>query len=101
MSDDLGDFFIPAPAFKPDEALQRLRRDLREAGLTERAGAFERRGLPLVKAAVAGSTLVVSLAERPSRSPVWRDKVLKDSAQLRDQLTQIKQTLSTWSDRDE
>jgi hypothetical protein len=30
MSDDLGDFFA-LPAFKPDEALVKLRRDLRKA----------------------------------------------------------------------
>ena len=47
MSDE-GWGFAPPP-FKPDEALQRLRRDLREAGLLEREGAFERRGLLIAR----------------------------------------------------
>ena len=35
MSEEFG--FAPPP-FKPDEALQKLRRELRELGLTEREG---------------------------------------------------------------
>jgi hypothetical protein len=50
MSDE-GWGFAPSP-FKPDEALQRLRRDLREAGLAEREGCFERRGLAIARLAV-------------------------------------------------
>ena len=41
MTDDIG--FAPPP-FKPDEALLRLQRELRDLGLSEREGVFERRG---------------------------------------------------------
>ncbi len=47
MSDDFG--FAPPP-FKADEALQRLKRDLRELGLSEREGVFERRGVAVARA---------------------------------------------------
>jgi len=40
--------FAPPP-FKPDEALARLKRELRELGLAEREGVFERRGLAIAR----------------------------------------------------
>ena len=53
--DDFGGF--AAPAFKPDEALQRARRELREMGLTERAGQFERAGAAIARLTVDGAAL--------------------------------------------
>ena len=46
--------FAPPP-FKPDEALQRARRDLRELGLAEREGVFERRGQAIARVAIDGA----------------------------------------------
>ena len=48
MSED--DWGLALPAFKPDEALQRLARDLRGLGLQERQGVWERRGLAIARA---------------------------------------------------
>ena len=98
MDEDWG---FALPAFKPDEALQRLRRDLRELGLVEREGRFERRGLAVARAAVDGEVLKVAIVKRPSRSPEWIDKALKDSAQVRDFVALVKKNLSGWSDADE
>ena len=99
MSEEWG--FAPPP-FKPDEALQRLRRDLREAGLTERGGQFERRGTAIAKAEVAGGQISAAIVKRPSRSsPQWQTKTLKSSAELRDFVTHLKRQLSAWSDDDE
>lgn len=100
MSDDK-DWGFALPAFKPDEALQRLRRDLRELGLSEREGRFERRGSAIARAAVDGATLKVAIVRRPARSPEWTEKVLKDSAQLRDFVALVKKNLAAWSDVDE
>lgn len=98
MSDD---FFAP-PAFRPDEALQRLRRELRELGLTERAGVFERRGVAIARAAVDGAVLQAARVQRPSRSsPEWRPRTLKSNVELRDFVAELKQRLALWSDRDE
>jgi hypothetical protein len=99
MSEDWG--FAPPP-FKPDEALQRLRRDLREAGLSEREGRFERRGIALAKASLDGNTLNWSLVKKPSRSsPEWQTRVLKSSADVRDALADLKKKLAAWSDSDD
>ncbi|MEH0167259.1 hypothetical protein [Roseateles microcysteis] len=98
MSD--GDFFAPPP-FKPDEALQRLKRDLRELGLAEREGRFERKGMVMARAAVDGTQLRVALVKRPSRTPEWNEKLLKDSSQLRDFVALVKKSLAGWSNGDE
>lgn len=100
MADD--DFGFALPAFKPDEALQRAKRDLREMGLSERAGSFERAGTAIAKLAVEGATLKASVVKRPSRnSPEWTHKTLSSSAMLRDWTAELKKKLAGWSDRDE
>ena len=99
MSDDTG---FAAPPFKPDEALQKLKRDLRELGLTEREGHFERRGTLIARAAVAGSTLRAARVKRPSRtSPEWQERMLHSSADARDFVADLKRQLAAWSDRDD
>jgi hypothetical protein len=99
MSEDRG--FAPPP-FKPDEALQRLRRELRELGLSEREGVFERRGVALVRARIDGGRIVAALVERPSRnSPKWRERAIAGSAALRDFSVEVKRALQQWGDRDD
>jgi hypothetical protein len=98
MSDN--DFFAP-PAFKPEEALLKLRRELRDLGLSERAGVFERKGQAIAKAAVDGALLQLALVKRPARTPEWVSKTVKDHAQLRDFVATLKKNLSGWSDGDE
>jgi hypothetical protein len=99
MSDDFG---FAAPPFKADDALQRLKRDLRELGLTEREGRFERRGSTLARAVVDGDVIVAARVKRPSRtSPEWLDRRLRSSADARDFVADLKKQLALWSDRDE
>ena len=98
MSDD---FFAP-PTFKADEALVRLRKDLRDLGLSERAGIFERRGSAIARVALDGATLKAAVVKRPSRSsPEWQPKVIKSSADARDFATDIKRRLAAWGDSDD
>ncbi len=100
MSDE--DFGFAMPAFKPEEALARAKRDLRDLGLTERSGQFERAGVAIAKLAVDGAALKASLVKRPSRSsPDWTHKTLSSSAMLRDWTAELKKKLGGWSDRDE
>lgn len=94
------DFFAPPP-FKPDEALQRAKRELRALGLAEREGVFERRGLAIARIAVDGEALQSGTVKRPGRSPEWTARTLRDNAQLRDWIAELKKKLAGWSDRDE
>ena len=100
MSSD-NDFGFSLPAFQPGEALLRLRRDLRELGLEEREGRFERRGTAIARAAVDGAVLKVALVRRPARMPEWTEKTVKDGAQLRDFVALVKKSLAGWSTADE
>ncbi|MGL6110750.1 MAG: hypothetical protein ACRC2B_11720, partial [Rubrivivax sp.] len=68
--------FAPPP-FKPDEALQRLKRELRELGLAEREGVFERRGLAVARVHIDGKQLAAAIVVRPSRAgPQWQARAL-------------------------
>lgn len=101
MSDD-GDWGMALPAFKPDDALAGLKRSLRELGLAERAGVFERRGSAIAKAAVDGAVIAAAVVKKPSRnSPEWQPKTLKSGAELRDFVAELKRKLAGWSDRDD
>ncbi|MET0335113.1 MAG: hypothetical protein ABW190_12635 [Rhizobacter sp.] len=100
MSDDNWGF-APLP-FKADEALARLRRDLREAGLTERGGLFERRGVAIARITLDGAQLTAETVKRPSRNaPEWQTKLLKNSAEVRDYTAELKKKLAGWSDSDD
>lgn len=98
-SEDWG--FAPPP-FKPEEALAGLRRSLRELGLSEREGRFERRGTAIARAAVEGNMIKAERVKRPSRtSPEWLAKSLTNGAQVRDFVAELKKQLALWSDQDE
>ena len=100
MNDDAWGF--APPPFQPEEALQRLRRDLRDLGLTERAGAFERGGVALARVAVSQGQLEAAVVRKPSRSsPEWQARTLKTSAEVRDFTQHLKKQLAQWSDRDD
>ncbi len=96
------DFSFAPPPFKPDEALQTLKRDLRALGLTEREGLFERRGRLIARAALNGAVIKAARVKRPVRSsPAWLDKVLRSSADMRDFVVDLKKQLAQWSDSDD
>jgi hypothetical protein len=98
----VNDEFFAAPAFRADEALQRLKRELREMGLLEREGRFERAGVAIAKAAVDGAVLQAAVVRKPSRnSPEWTARTLKSGAEVRDFTADLKRKLTSWSDRDE
>lgn len=91
-----------APPFKPDEALAGLKRTLRELGLTEREGRFERAGTAIARLAVEGATIAAAVVKEPSRnSPEWTQRALKSGAEVRDFAADLKRKLAAWSDRDE
>ncbi len=100
MSDEFG--FAPPP-FDADAALQRCQRALRDAGLSERGGQFERRGMVIARLSLQAGKLNACRVKRPSRnSPQWQPGlVLSSSAQVRDFLTDIQVRLAQWTDRDD
>ena len=100
VSDDAWGFALPP--FQPEEALQRLKRDLKDLGLAERAGVFERRGVAIARASVAQGHLDAAAVRKPSRnSPEWQARTLKTSADVRDFTQHLKKQLAQWSDTDD
>lgn len=98
----MDDFAFAPPPFRPDEALTRLKRDLRELGLTEREGRFERRGLAIAKVVVDGAVLQAAVVRKPARnSPDWQSRSLRTGADLRDFVAELKKKLAAWGDRDD
>ena len=93
--------FAPLP-FQPEESLQRLRRELREMGLSEREGNFERRGVRIARLKLAEGSLQAEVVKRPSRSsPEWSARTLKSGADVRDFAADLKKKLAQWSDTDD
>lgn len=107
MSDDLSDFFA-LPPFKADEALVKLRRDLRELKALSEKGTgdlvrFEWKSAPAIELSLAQGdkpALAVSLAKRPSQRPEWRKQTLASSAEVRKWLDEVKRSLKRWDDED-
>jgi len=102
--DDIGDFFA-LPAFKPDEALVKLRRDLRERKpLQEQAGGavvrFALKGVTVVELSVADGAIACAVAKRLSQRPEWQRSTLKSSADVRKALDTITLQLKRWEDED-
>jgi hypothetical protein len=105
-SNEPSDFFA-LPAFKAQEALVRLRRDLRELKLTERSGGdahrYEWKGLAvaeLVLAPAEPAAIVCGLVKRPAQRPEWARQSLTSSAEVRRWLEGVKRQLQAWTDDD-
>jgi hypothetical protein len=102
MSDDLGDFFA-LPAFKPDEALVKLRRDLRDRKPLQEQGSgavvrFALKGVVVVELSVAEGAIACAVAKRLSQRPEWQRSTLKSSADVRKALDAIGLQLKRWED---
>ena len=116
-AEDIG--FAPPP-FNAATALQRVQRELRTLGLTERAGTFERRGVAIARLATDGTdrtdvtdrtdrtdrtdgtTLKASLVKKPSRnSPEWQHRNLASHADVSQFCALVKKQLAAWSDSDD
>ena len=96
------EFSVAQPAFDPDEALQRLQRELRALGLAERNAVFERRGVAIARARVDGQSIAAARVRRPSRtSPEWQVRQLGSAAHVRDFVADLKKQMALWSDSDD
>lgn len=93
------DFFAPPP-FKPDEGLQKLQRELRGLGLAARGTQFEKGGQALAQAMLEEGALKAAMVKHPARSPEWQTRTLRNSADLRDFVAELKKRMAHWGDDD-
>ena len=53
------------------------------------------------KSGTNGAVLRVAVVKKPARTPEWQELTLKDAAQVRAFVTDLKRKLTQWSDRDD
>jgi len=92
------DFFAP-PAFKPDAAVQQLKRSLRDLRpLAERGNGFELQGMRVIELESDDKTVTVKLAQHQARTAQWDKLVLKSSADVRKCVDEAKKRLARWTE---
>jgi hypothetical protein len=91
---------IPAPAFKPDEALVQLKRALRDLKLAERGNAYELRGKRVVELSIDGSTIAAKMARRLMLTPEWDRIAIRSAAEQRKFVDDIRKRLARWETED-
>ena len=99
MPDDK-DFGFALPAFDADNALVQVRRSLRDLKLTERGSGFELKGKAVVQLAVADGAVVVRLARRLALTPEWDRQVVRNGADQRKLLDEVRRRLERWQRED-
>ena len=99
MADD-NDFGFALPAFDADGALVQVKRSLRDLRLTERGSGFELKGRAVLQLAVEDGAIVARLARRLSMTPEWDRQVVKNGADQRKLLDEVKRRLERWQRED-
>ncbi len=101
MSDERADLegFAPPP-FKPEAAMEQLRRSLRDLKLSERGPGFELRGKRVLELKPEATQITARLARRLALTPEWDTQTLKSTPDLRKLVDEIKKRLARW-DREE
>ena len=96
--DDLGGF--APPPFNADNALQQIKRSLRDLKLAERGPGFELRGKRVVELAADGSALTARLARRLALTPQWDTVTVQSAADQRKLVDEVKKRLARWDQED-
>ncbi len=97
MTDDL----FALPAFKADEALAALKRQLREWRLVEREGRFELHGRAIAELQIESGAIRARTVRKPALSPQWDETRLNSSADVRRFGEALQRQLARWADSDD
>ncbi len=95
MSDDAPGSFAPPP-FRPPDALQQLKRALRDLKLAERGIGFELRGKRVLELEVDGATIRARIARKPALTSDWDKQLVQSATDQRKLLEEIKKRLARW-----
>ena len=90
------DGWMAVPPFRPDAALETLRRTLRDLRLAERGPGFELRGKRVVELAVDGDAIAARLARRLMNTPEWDRLSVRSAADQRKLVDEVKKRLARW-----
>lgn len=98
MSDDLGG--LAPPPFRAEDALQQLKRSLRDLKLAERGNGFELRGKRVLELKAEAHQITARIARKLALTPEWDTRVLASTPDQRKLIDEIKKRLDRW-DREE
>ena len=94
------DFGVAPPPFKPEEALQSLKRTLRDLKLAERGNAFELRGKRVLDIRTEADALHVRIARKLALTPEWDAFGVRNAKEQRKLLDDVKKRLARWAHED-
>ena len=94
MDDDFGGF--APPPFKPEDALQQLKRSLRDLKLAERGNGFELRGKRVLELQVQDGAIQARIARKLAMTPEWDKQLVQSSPEQRKLIDEIKKRLARW-----
>ncbi len=98
MSDE--DFSISAPLFNADNALEQIKRALRDMKLSARGNGFELRGKAVVQLSAEAGSVSAKLARKLALTPEWDTIQVRTSADQRKLLDEVKKRLARWTAED-
>jgi hypothetical protein len=98
--DDLGGF--APPPFNPDNALQQIKRALRDMKLAERGDGFELRGKPVLQMQLerGAPALSVRVARKLALTPEWDKLRVTSATDQRKLVDEVKKRLARWNQED-
>jgi hypothetical protein len=97
MSDDWG---LAPPPFNPEQALLQLQRAMRDNKLAARGKGFELRGKAVVELEIRDATVAARLVRRLVATPEWDAFTVKNAADQRKLIDEVKKRLARWLEED-
>ena len=97
MSDDWG---LAAPPFNPEQSLLQLQRAMRDCRLSGRGKAFELRGKAVVELEIRDVVVAARLVRRLAATPEWDTVLVKNAADQRKLIDEVKKRLARWLEED-
>ncbi|MBE7424560.1 MAG: hypothetical protein IT503_18570 [Burkholderiaceae bacterium] len=97
MPDDFG--FAPPP-FDAGQSLLQLQRALRDCKLSGRGKGFELRGKAVVELEARDGAVAARVARRLAATPEWDAFTVKNAADQRKLIDEVKKRLARWTDED-
>ena len=95
--DDDSDFGFASPPFKPEDALQTIKRALRDMKLAERGNAFELRGKRVLEITAEADALRVRIARKLALTPEWDRLSVRNASDQRKLIDDVKKRLARWA----
>jgi len=94
------DWGLAPPPFDAGQSLLQLQRALRDCKLSARGKGFELRGKAVVELEVKDATVAARLVRRLVNTPEWDAFTVKNAADQRKLIDEVKKRLARWSDED-